>query len=66
MFRQCDLQQDNRVMRGWIPARKAIKDTKTQVRNQTGLWTIIRTHGYNAVDEGFVELGPQFVRKTIS
>jgi hypothetical protein len=66
MFRQCDFQQDDLVIRGWIPERKAVKDSVLQVGNKRGNWTIIRTHGYNPVDEGFIELSVQFLKKTLS
>lgn len=65
MYRQCDFQKDNHVLRGWLPAHKAIKDTTVSFRGQTGTWKIIRTHGYSDLDEGFVDLGEHFVKRTL-
>ena len=60
MFRQCDMQQGNRVLRGWIPERGAREGARVEIKGYDGVWDVTRVHGYSLTDEGLVEMQNTF------
>ncbi len=63
MYRQCDMQQDNTVLRGWIPERSATEGAEVRISGLDGLWNVTRTYGYALEDLGLQKMPESFIRR---
>lgn len=59
MYRQFDLQKDNRVIREYLPEKHKVGDI-------TRGWTIIRAHGFSSDRLETIELSNSYMQKSLT
>jgi len=62
MFRQCDMQQDNTVLRGWIAESEAVEGAQVAIQGLDGAWEVTRTFGYALEDLGLKRMDDKFLK----
>jgi hypothetical protein len=59
MYRICDLQKNNDVIR-------ECRDVTTKIGDTTNNWVVIRTHGFSTERLATEQLPKEFIKKSLS